>query len=400
MKEAAAIVGYQLWQAMREVYLDWIRQDSYGGTVQLEHELQHMGVPSIQWLISAAAAGEVQDLYRGVNISPLPTLDMTFDEWMGAQHCLVSGQWLPYRNFVPLSLCLAHLPELLYEARLHLVDSGRTDPMSDPLRWSETLERAVSGQSSFTLISALFELVEQELQHKSLWDFFRTPVAKNGYLLWSPPSLSGLGELKDSSFHEVDGARVGVQVSHHSHIESTVQAYEFAAELRLDAAHEADTDPGVVLCGVAYAMQRKDQALISTPEEFRQCAQMVAGDEIALVNAFFGQHRDAAQRMQAGDVAVLWLWERRQDTARGLGAQCLAAALRNLKERFPALATLVVGVLPPQYLPQLTELEPPQMQVARIEACEELEQFISGLELGRHFGGEVRLVRASPGPYS
>ena len=62
-----------------------------------------------------------------------------------------------------------------------------------------------------------------------------------------------------------------------------------------------------------------------------QAADYLTDVDFLHVNAFFDQHADAELLMDRGDLAFVWLWERRSGVRPGVGQACNRAALAGLR---------------------------------------------------------------------
>ena len=129
--------------------------------------------------------------------------------------------------------------------------------------------------------------------------------------------------------------------------ETHVRAYEWCAELREAAASEL---PDAVAYGMAYCFERTDGMPVAGKWDLMTAADYLADVDLLQVNAFFEQHQDAEALIEAGDLAFVWLWERRSGARAGAGQACLRAALTDLRRRLRQIRTVVVDLKPYQFV--------------------------------------------------
>jgi len=80
-------------------------------------------------------------------------------------------------------------------------------------------------------------------------------------------------------------------------------------------------------------------------------------------------------------LAFVWLWERREGTAKGFGAKCLVAAVDDLKRRFRRVKTVILDARPAQFADWGSELEPPMVVIQKRTAVDSLVSYIESLPL-------------------
>jgi hypothetical protein len=110
------------------------------------------------------------------------------------------------------------------------------------------------------------------------------------------------------------------------------------------------------------------------------------------VNAFFEQHLDAQSLIDAGDLAFVWLWERRANSRPGAGLACLRAALTDLHRRMRYIRTVVIDVKPYQFVVCDGASMPVGLHLEKLEAVDHLQAFIAGLKLDELVQGECRFI--------
>ena len=117
-------------------------------------------------------------------------------------------------------------------------------------------------------------------------------------------------------------------------------------------------------------------------------ADSMADDDVLQVQSFLDQHENSSQVIEHSDLAFVWLWERRESTAKGLGATRLVAAVGDLKRRFRRVKTVILDARPAQFADRGSELEPPMVVIEKRTAIDSLVSYIESLRLS----AEVRLI--------
>lgn len=107
--------------------------------------------------------------------------------------------------------------------------------------------------------------------------------------------------------------------------------------------------------------------------------------------AFIKQSPDLADLMNLGDFCFLWLWERRAGTDKGVGAQCLGAALGELKKRFRGLKTLIVNLQPGQFAEWVSKGDPTSVAEAKESAFASTKAYLQHLTPQAAFGSDAQL---------
>jgi hypothetical protein len=118
----------------------------------------------------------------------------------------------------------------------------------------------------------------------------------------------------------------------------------------------------------------------------------LADVDLLQVNAFFDQHEDAKALIEAGDLAFVWLWERRSGTRPGAGQACLRAALTDLCRRQRRIRTVVIELKPYQFVVSDSAVTPAAVHIDKLEAMDRLQAFVDGLQLDRLVKGQCRYI--------
>ena len=101
---------------------------------------------------------------------------------------------------------------------------------------------------------------------------------------------------------------------------------------------------------------------------------------------------DAEALIGAGDLAFVWLWERRTGTRPGAGQECLRAALTDLCRRHRRIRTVVIDLKPYQYVVSDGAGTPTSLHIDKLEAVDRLQSFVDGLHLDQLVKGQCRYI--------
>jgi len=118
---------------------------------------------------------------------------------------------------------------------------------------------------------------------------------------------------------------------------------------------------GAAACGMVYVFDRVKGTPTGDKDDLIFAADSMADDDVLQVQSFLDEHEDSSQVIDQSDLAFVWLWERREGTAKGLGATCLVAAVDDLKRRFRRVKTVILDARPAQFADWGSELEPPMV---------------------------------------
>jgi hypothetical protein len=202
-----------------------------------------------------------------------------------------------------------------------LAESGCENP-DDVTRWAH------NPANQADLADALLQVLKSKLSRRTIRSFFMVDVASNGYRLWAPQMRApkGAGTALARHIAPTSAGDVGIDVLRYSVEEEVpVRAYEWCAELREDAANET---PDAIACGMAYVFKREYGLPTRGEWDLLTAADCMADVDFLQVSAFFEQHTDALTLIDAGDLAFVWLWERRAGVLQAQGG-------RACKQRSP-----------------------------------------------------------------
>ena len=297
------------------------------------------------------------------------------------------------------ALCLQAIPRLLFEAS---ENQDRSD-FGVPTRAAMVPQNKAVDRNDFApgindpsecaaLADLLMKVFKSRLGQRTIRSFFTVDPASNGYRLWAPqmraPKESGTSlapHVIQTSAGDVTVDLMRYADDEHTH----VRAYEWCAELREDVSNGL---PDAVAYGMAYSFDRKDGAPVGGKWELMTAADCLADVDLLQVSAFFDQHEDAEALIDAGDLAFVWLWERRDGARPGAGQACLRAALTDLCRRQRRIRTVVIDLKPYQYVVSDGAGTPTSVHIEKLEAMDRLQSFVDGLHVDQLVKGHCRYI--------
>jgi hypothetical protein len=297
------------------------------------------------------------------------------------------------------ALCFQAIPRLLFEA------AGNREPreLDVPTRAEMLLQSETVNRDGFArgindpseraaLADVLMKVLKARVGQRTIRSLFTVNPASNGYRLWDPQMRvpKGSGTAQARHVIQTSAGDVTVDLMRYSDDEQThVRAYEWCAELRAEVSSAL---PDAIACGMAYSFDRKDGSPVGGKWELMTAADYLADVDLLQVSAFFDQHEDAEALIDAGDLAFVWLWERRGGARPGAGQACLRAALTDLCRRQRRIRTVVVDLKPYQYVVSDGAGTPTSVHIEKLEAVDRLQSFVDGLHLDQLVKGHCRYI--------
>lgn len=382
------------------VYATWLDQDDFGQRyVQVCGPRQDADVTSVQQFL-----GELLQLSSGPNAhierpAALEHPDSTFIQLLGSPLVTQAGPRGLVQSVAHHALCLQAIPRLLFEA------NGSQDQIASGVQTPAQLPTESTGfdRRDFTqeindpadraaLADTLMAVLKSKLGQRTIRSFFSVNVASNGYRLWEAqmraPKDSGTALARH--FIQSSAGGVTVDLVRYADEEQThVRAYEWCAELREEVSSAL---PDAVAYGMAYCFDRKDGSPVGGKWGLMTAADYLADVDLLQVSAFFDQHEDAEALIDAGDLAFVWLWERRGGARPGAGQACLRAALTDLCRRQRRIRTVVIDLKPYQYVVSDGAGTPTSVHIEKLEAVDRLQSFVDGLHLDQLVKGHCRYI--------
>jgi hypothetical protein len=393
------MIGPALLNRLTAVYATWLDEDDLGQRyVEVCGPEQDAGATSVRQFLEdllRLSSGPDAQIERP---AALAHTDSTLMQLLGSPLVTRAG----YRGLVESvahhALCLQVIPRLLFEAAGNREQSaiGRHTRAALALEskadW-DVLARAINDPTDRAdLADSLMTVLKAKLGQRTIRSFFIVKVASNGYRLWDPrrraPKDSGTALARhvihtSSGFVSIDVMR------YEDDEESSVRAYEWCAELRDDAAIEL---PDAIAYGMAYCFERTEGMPVGGKWDLVTAADYLADVDLLQVNAFFEQHEDAQTLIDIGDLAFVWLWERRNGAHPGAGQTCIRAALTDLRRRLRRIRTVVVDLKPYQYVVSDGAGMPTALHIEKLEAVDRLQSFVDGLHLEELVKGHCRYI--------
>ncbi len=381
------------------VYESWLDQDDFGQRfVEVTDPQPGTVVTSVfQFLqeLLRASSGPQPDIERP---TALDFPDSTFAQLLGSPLITPAGTRGLVESFARHALCLQAIPRLMFEAHPGQDPIERTQTHSgiapDGIAiGDEVFPRGIDDPADRNaLADLLMSVLKSRLGQRRLRSFFMVDAFSNGYRLWAPQRRASSNAGKALARHMIQTGLGGVSIDVMRYaVEggSPVRAYEWCAELREDAASEL---PDAIANGMAYCFDRIDGMPVGGRWDLVTAADTLADVDLLQATAFLEQHDDAEALIDAGDLAFVWLWERRGGTRPGVGQACLEAALVDLSWRLRSIRTVVVDLKPYQFVVSDEAGMPASLHIEKLEAVDRLQSFVEGLNLGDAVKGQCRYI--------
>lgn len=229
------------------------------------------------------------------------------------------------------------------------------------------------------LIELLFNQMVTQLGNRTLLSFFVKPAPENTFRSIGSWNYSGLGTALKTRQLELSGSTVTIDVSRYHQDEMAtdlVRAYEWNARLRQHG--QAEDVAGA--CGMVYVFRRVGGWPIGDSSELLAAADTIADRDVLQAHAFLQQHEDAEEIIEGSDLCFVWLWERRTDGPKGSGADCLQAAISDLRRRFKSIRNVIIDTKPMQFV-DWAKRDFPVVQVEKQEAIERLVEYVATIPM-------------------
>ena len=395
------MMGPTLRDRLAAIYSSWLDRDDFPPHfIAAGGPQQGNGVTSVrQFLEELIRASSATNAYIVERPAALEHPDNTFAQLLSSPLVTQSGRQGLIETIARQVLCLQVVPVLLSQAfefqdqtdkgvqirARMLVESG-CDDMDAFTRWLHNPARHPG------VADMLMTVLKSKLGRRTIRLFFMVGVANNGYRLWEPQMRASNDSGTTLARHMTHTASGDVSIDvmrYADDQELPVRAYEWCAELREAVSSET---PDAIAYGMAYAFEREDGLPAGGKWELLTAADRLADVDLLQVNAFFEQHPDAEALIDVGDLAFVWLWERRAGVRSGAGRACLTAALADLRRRLHGIRTVVIDLKPYQYVVSDGAAMPATQQIEKLEAVDRLKTFVDGLHLGELVNGRCRYI--------
>lgn len=394
------MIGQALRDRLIAVYETWLEQDDLGRRyVGVCDPQSDHGATSVRQLLEELVRSSSGQKAMFERPAALDHPDSTLLQLFSSPLVLRTGPRGLVEAVALQALCLQVIPRLLFEAHQH---PGPIDHDLQPgagllaQRQSDEARAAMpcidDPADRAELADSLMKVLKAQLGHRPIRSFFTVEVAANGYRLWQPHlrAAKDAGTSLARRIVPTSAGSVSVDVLRYPHQEQcTVRAYEWCAELREQASSEW---PDEVAYGMAYRFDREEGLPVGGKSDLMIAADGLADVDLLQVSAFLEQHDDAEALMEEGDLAFVWLWERRSDARAGAGQACLLAALGDLCRRLRDIRTVVVDLKPYQYVVTDGAAMPATVHIEKLEALDRLQTFVESLRLGEVVKGHCRYI--------
>jgi hypothetical protein len=402
IKKGSTMIAPHVLSKIRRIYAGCLKFDDFESSCADEE---------VNTAMYGSMRGLLRDLCRlaanpsnpeGLRLPPLNNLGMTLHELMQLPYVQRDGKTMRLGAVVFSQFCRHRVAMVLEELFLTCTAEeliGNALPVHadaahslDELR--QQLQEPNTQQEIGTILMAD---LQQAWGARTLRSFFMAQPNAQGYMAWWPEAKVGSGTALPTRSTRTPDGTVSIALTRCTVEEGgPVSAYEWCAELRVEA--EAMW-PDAVAYGMAYVFERDAVGLpLGTVDDMVCASDAVSDVDVQQINALAAQHGDLPEVIQGSDLALVWLWERRLGSERGLGALCLRTALRDLSARFSHLHTVAINMKPAQFNDWEEGIDPPAIVVAKQEAIDALHSHIEALQLGDIVGGEVRLFVANRDP--
>lgn len=386
---------------MSSLFRDWVTADSFGYSHSKGHPESGEPFTSVRQLLQLLFGSPV-GTHEGFSLPQVHDLNIPLNAVLKMTVHSASDAPKPVEYYVYSGICFANMPALLYEVSCHSPsDNGAAEFNAmlgaSPFKtWRELSTAILHGPVTATISHSLLNIFREMNGTRTALSFFMTQAMENGYQSWGS-NASALWTGKLLKQHDVQVADGLVEIKVSSYVDSidgdSVCAYEWNAELRKTA---GSTDPDAIAYGMVYKFRRANGWPLGSLTDLAWAADAIADADVSQVAAFIDQHPDAAAAVEEGDICFVWLWERKNGSQKGIGAQCMLAAIKDMKKRFPAIKTIVISVNPSQFVRWNEPCDPPQVQLEKHEAIDKVACAIESLSLDKIIHGEVHLIIEKP----
>ena len=394
------MIGPTLRDRLVAVYSNWLDQDDFGVQFSGAGGLQQgNGVTSVRQFLEELVRAVCAPNAVVERPVALEHTDSTFGQLLSSTLVTRAGAPALVETIARQVLCLHVVPMLLFEAFgfQDEIDAGAR------IRAQMLAESGFTDADAFTqwlhnpahhagLADTLMQVLKSKLAQRTIRSFFTVGVASNGYRRWAPEmrASKNAGTALARHVAHTNAGDVSIDVMRYSDDQdAAVRAYEWCAELREDASSET---PDAIAYGMAYVFERAAGVPTGGKWELLTAADAFADVDLLQVNAFFEQHPDAETLIDAGDLAFVWLWERRSGVRPGAGWVCLQAALADLHRRLRRIRIVVIDLKPYQYVVSDSTGMPAELHIEKLEAVDQLQTFVDGLHLDEMLKGHCRFI--------
>lgn len=390
------MIGPLLLRRLRTNYQTYLASDDFRPTVRSENEDDpYSAIRSFCKLLLCCLPPRREQERRQFD-AVIPNLNITVSELLRTAEVIQGNKTVPFSELVYDLFCKRPISAALSDAFIFSVvdDSEEKVLLAERPHVSlAALERSVRKPENAAFLARTFhEDLMAAWSERPLLPFFVRQANDDGYLSWWPEAKTPFGRSLPNKVIQTPSGIVICEVKRYEEEDTgdLVRAYEWNAELRAD---ESAPIPDAVAYGMAYIFDRDETGMpYGGVDDLVAAADSVADTDVLQVGAFFDQHDDAEELLMEADVCFVWLWERRTSARTGSGADCLRAAISDLKRRFRKLRIVVMDVKPAQFIRWTDDVGYPQVELAKQEAIDAVLEHIEHLDLQSILKGEVRPI--------
>jgi hypothetical protein len=390
------MIGPLLLQRLRANYQTYLAADDFSPTIRSETEDDpYSEIKSFRKLLLCCLPPRREQERRQFD-AVIPNLNITVSDLLQSAEVIHGNKTVPFSELVYNLFCERPISAALSDAFIFsVVDDSEENALlaESPYASLAALERSVCDRENAGFLARTFhDDLMTAWSERPLLSFFVRQPNDNGYLRWWPEAKTPFGRSLPKKVIPTPSGNVTCEVRRYEEEDGgdLVRAYEWNAELRAD---ESAAFPDAVAYGMAYIFDRDETGMpYGGVDDLVAAADSVADTDVLQVGAFFDQHEDAEELLLDADICFVWLWERRTSAATGSGADCLRAAISDLKRRFRKLRIVVLDVKPAQFIKWTDDVDYPQVELAKQEAIDAVLEHIEKRDLPAIVKGEVRPI--------
>lgn len=389
------MIAQLLLQKLQANYQDFLDKDRFE-SLYPSQDCQLEGHPSMRNLLQDILSFK-PDSDSPLHFPAFPNLDITFAQFLQTPFTHGTGKRLPLEAAVYSMFCWDAVKLVVRDAFIFSVtpegeEEERALIAESAFHSAKDLQKYLKEQETVAWLADLFlAQMKKSWGHLALRAFFHVEPSPIGYLNWWPGARTGVGTALKSKVLVTPVGKTEVHVSRYEDMETGIKAYEWNAELRSRPDSEV---PDAIACGMVYVFERDGEGgPYSGTDSLLATADAVADTDVLQVRSFLDQHDDADELIFESDLCFVWLWERRADMPKGVGGECLRAAIKDVKSRFRKVKTVIVDVRPSQFKSWTDPIiDPPLIELAKQEAIEAVHSRLNELDLDKLVAGEMRCI--------
>lgn len=389
-------------QRVRDAFAERVKYDRLQSRAMNDPRPQP-NTPSIRVFISRLVGTHYAVRKQGASSKasfPLIDLSMTLRDLVPIEYRLSNGERQTLGQLMAQEICLGALPQLLSDVSMYRPLDPKSVDEHRLMKESLTAFLGVDERDVFralkapvcqqALVNVLFADLLRLAGSRKLSSFYTEERDEEGWYANGPALFTGYGQALKTHELQTSQGQVAIRVSRYTEETGAVtRPYEWQAALRANP--EDPASPilayacGMIYVGPSFMGERDTEDLLLASDS-------IADVDILQVRAFLEQD-EAEEIWLESDLCFVWLWERAEQAAKGAGAVCLKTAIADLKKRFRSVYTVVFDCQPMQVKTDVwSEIDPPEIEEARLEATARLHTYITQLQLETVVNGGVLFI--------